>query len=249
MRAALFVPTMLKPIADALLSLVYPQQCRICNKIVDSRADGIVCSECWGECRFFSGLETICEKCGEFISDSEPLFESFCRNCDSHEYGIARAVGIYQGALAATLIRLKAEPFVPERLARQLCLTFNDVFRSGTTLIVPVPLSPLRYKERGFNQAAVIGGVISLSTGIPMDEFSLVRHKHTPMHRAAMDRKGRETTVKNAFEVKRPKLISGQDILLVDDIFTTGATASYCAKALKKNGAASVNVLTLARAV
>ena len=69
------------------------------------------------------------------------------------------------------------------------------------------------------------------------------------MHRIAMDKKARELTVVNAFEVTRPNLIAGQRILLVDDIFTSGATASACAKVLKKNGAVEVNVFTLARAI
>jgi predicted amidophosphoribosyltransferase len=64
-----------------------------------------------------------------------------------------------------------------------------------------------------------------------------------------MDRKARDMTVRNAFDVVRPKLIAGRSIILVDDVLTSGATASYCAKALKKSGAASVKVLTLARAV
>ncbi len=68
------------------------------------------------------------------------------------------------------------------------------------------------------------------------------------MHRAAMDKKAREMTVRNAFQITRPKLIADQNILLVDDILTSGSTASHCAKALKKSGASKVNVLTLARA-
>jgi predicted amidophosphoribosyltransferase len=63
-----------------------------------------------------------------------------------------------------------------------------------------------------------------------------------------MDRKAREMSVRNAFELKHPKLIRGEKVLLVDDVFTSGATASNCAKVLKKNGAAEVRVLTVARA-
>ena len=76
-----------------------------------------------------------------------------------------------------------------------------------------------------------------------------IRRMRPPMHRVAMDKKAREMTVTNAFEVVRPKLIEGRSILLVDDIFTSGATVSYCAKALKKKGAAIVKVFTLARAL
>jgi predicted amidophosphoribosyltransferase len=67
------------------------------------------------------------------------------------------------------------------------------------------------------------------------------------MHRATMDNKARETSVKNAFEVKRPKLIEGENILLIDDVFTSGATVSNCAKVLKEKGAGKVYILTVAR--
>ena len=115
-------------------------------------------------------------------------------------------------------------------------------------LILPIPLSKKRLLERGFNQAAVLAKILSNETKIKLDEQSLVRKIHTPMHRAGMDTKARESTVKNAFEITRPKLINGKKILLIDDVFTSGATASACAKVLKKAGAEKVYVLTLARA-
>jgi predicted amidophosphoribosyltransferase len=90
--------------------------------------------------------------------------------------------------------------------------------------------------------------MISRHAALPLDEKSLIRTKHTLMHRAGMDSKARGQTVKNAFKVVRPRLIEGRSILLVDDVFTSGETASICAKLLKKSGASTVNVLTLARA-
>lgn len=240
---------MLKAIPNALLTLLFPQTCHICGSSVEDSDDGIVCSDCWSNCRFFTGLETMCAKCGEYHSDAEPLFESFCGKCDEHFYGSARAVGQYHGAIAASVLHLKTEPNIPSRLARYLEIAFDQTYRSQTTLIVPVPLSAKRHLERGFNQAAIIAEKLARYSGINADVHSLSRMEHTPVHRAAMDRKARERTVRNAFEIKRPKLIAGQSVLLVDDIFTSGATASYCAKILKKSGAAEVNVLTLARAV
>jgi ComF family protein len=103
--------------------------------------------------------------------------------------------------------------------------------------------------ERGFNQAEVIAGHLAKHTGIPIDSLSLSRKAHSQVHRVAMDMKARELSVKNAFEITRPNLVKGRNILLLDDVFTSGSTSSYCAKALKKSGAGKVNVLTLARAV
>jgi predicted amidophosphoribosyltransferase len=80
-----------------------------------------------------------------------------------------------------------------------------------------------------------------------LDEINLVRAHHTNRHRAGMDAKGRRETVDNAFRVPYPALISGERVLLVDDVFTTGATASSCARTLLAAGAAEVFVLTIAR--
>lgn len=114
---------------------------------------------------------------------------------------------------------------------------------------MPIPLSKQRMIERGFNQAEVIARSVARNTDIPVDSHSLVRTTHTPMHRAGMDKRARELTVINAFKVVRPNLVRGSRILLVDDVFTSGSTASDCAKTLKKAGAERVKVLTLAQAV
>jgi len=115
------------------------------------------------------------------------------------------------------------------------------------TRIVPVPLHPEREKARGFNQAALLARELSKATLLPLDEVSLVRTHHTNRHRAGMDWKGRRETVAEAYRVIYPALIAGERILLIDDVFTTGATVSSCAKTLFDGGAAEVFVLTLAR--
>jgi ComF family protein len=110
-----------------------------------------------------------------------------------------------------------------------------------------VPLHPEREKARGFNQAAVIGRELSLAISVPLDEVSLLRVAQTNRHRAGMDAKGRRDTVADAFRVAFPALIAGERVLLVDDVFTTGATVSSCARTLLEAGAAEVFVLTIAR--
>ena len=114
-------------------------------------------------------------------------------------------------------------------------------------MIIPVPLSKKRLLERGYNQAAVLSKILARQTKINLDEQSLVRRLDTPMHRVGMDEKARIKSVKDAFEVKRPKLIAGKTIVLVDDVFTSGATVSNCAETLKRSGAKAVFVLTLAK--
>lgn len=236
-------------ISDAVLAVVYPHQCGLCHNIVENSPDGAACGACWQKTNVFCGKETLCEKCGVFLRESQTNAAVLCHKCSDHHYDFARAIGVYNNALSATVIELKRTPHLPARIRELLFAAFRNSSFYDSTLIVPVPLSAKRRYERGFNQAAVIANALSKETAIPFDEFSLVRKVHTPMHRAAMDGKARDLTVRNAFEVRRPKLIAGQNILLVDDVFTSGATVSYCAKVLKKNGAVKVNVLTLARAV
>jgi ComF family protein len=120
---------------------------------------------------------------------------------------------------------------------------------AGADIVVPVPLSRKRAVERGYNQAAVIAAILSRSARIELGTSALERRLDTPMHRVGMDKKARELTVKKAFAVVHPRLIEGRDVVLVDDVFTSGATASACAAVLKKNGAARVRVFTVARAV
>lgn len=240
---------MLRTVRNSLLSLIYPQECRVCSGIVKDHDDGVACRECWDATRIFNGSEMLCDKCGAFFGEKAPFVKVFCHQCDEHHYDKAAAVGIYEKALAASIVNLKKVPVVPKHLQSKVA-DYRGLDRfAEVDLILPIPLAKLRHLERGFNQAALIAELISRLLRIPLDKQSLTRKLHTPMHRIGMDKKARELTVKNAFEVTRPKLIAGKNILLIDDVFTSGATASACAKVLKKNGADQVSVFTLARAV
>ncbi len=240
---------MLKTLSHSILSLVYPQECVCCHSEVESPDDGIACSDCWTKTRIFDGSETLCTKCGAFLFEGGgPRNELRCRKCDDHGYDRAFSVGIYEHALSASIVHLKRTPYLSKRVKTLLLQTLSQITFTNSTVVVPVPLSARRLRERGFNQATVIGKILAGAQEVSLDENSLIRTIHTPMHRAGMDRKARTRTVKNAFMVVRPKLLKGRDVLLVDDVLTSGATASICAQVLKKNGAASVNVLTIARA-
>jgi len=237
---------------DSLLALVYPQVCAICAGSVESRALGAVCERCWQDTQVFSGAEILCWKCGlpsiGTVPD-EKREEVRCRRCDHDAFTAARACGFYEGALRASVLLLKREPFVSRKLGELLLKSQQQYPLSEATRIVPVPLHPERQKARGFNQAALIGRELSRIASLPLDEISLVRTQHTNRHRAGMDAKDRRATVADAFRVTYPALIVGERILLVDDVFTTGATVSSCAQTLVDAGAAEVFVLTIARPI
>jgi len=238
---------MIGKIFDSLLTLAYPQACQICENSVENLSDGIACRKCWIKTNVFSGKEVLCAKCGAFLQSKPANSQTFCHRCDEHFYDSASAVGIYEHALAASVLHLKREPFIAKRLRELFISRFRNSNFHDITLIVPVPLSKRRLLERGFNQAVVLSKIIAEQTRLKLDEQSLVRKIDTPMHRVGMDAKARASSVKNAFEIKRPKCIAGEKVLLIDDVFTSGATVSNCANTLKENGASAVYVFTLAR--
>ncbi len=235
---------------DALLAVVYPQACAVCGGSVEARELGIACAACWRNTRTFTQEDVVCWRCGALSRGpiaAEKLDQVRCRRCDEDAFTAARAGGAYEGALRASIIALKREPFISQRLVSLLKEIQQRVPLNTATRIIPVPLYREREKSRGFNQAAVIGRELARVVELPLDEVSLVRTVHSRRHRVGMDAKARRQSVARAFEVRYPRLIEDERILLIDDVFTTGATASSCAAALLAAGAREVFVLTIAR--
>ena len=238
-------------ILDALLTLAYPQVCAICARSVEQRKFGVACEACWKATQIFTGAETICWKCGALApAEIEPEWcdEVRCRKCDSHSFTAARAVGLYEGALRESVLLLKRKPHISHHLQALLGYAATHSPLNTCTRIIPVPLHDKRKATRGFNQASIIAQTLSKSLSLPLDEVSLLRVSGTEKHRAGLDAKGRSDTVAGAFRVRHSRLVANEVILLIDDVFTTGATVSACADALNQAAAASVFVLTIARA-
>lgn len=238
---------------DAALALVYPQACAACGAGgVERRADWPACAGCWASTCLFKGGETLCWKCGrpaggEVPEEVRPHVR--CRRCEPDEFTAARACGLYEGALRAAVLGLKRDSFVPPRLVRMLSEVAGRAPLDVATLVVPVPLHPARERERGFNQATLLASAVARRVGLRLDTWSLARTSHSERHRVGMDARARRESVEGVFTVTRPRLVRGENVLLVDDVFTTGATASACARALCDAGARAVFVLTAARAV
>ena len=235
---------------DAFLTIVYPQPCVICHQSVERRELGVACENCWANTQLFAERDALCWKCGNPLFapvDEKERRKIRCRQCDDYKFDAARACGLYEKALRETVLNLKRQPYVPERVSNLLEAVAHREPLHESTLIVPVPLHPDREKARGFNQASVIGKALSKSLNLPVNEVSLIRTSHTEKYRAGLDAKGRNDTVAHAFEIVHPRLIAGEKILLVDDVLTTGATAASCSQVLKEAGAERVNVLTIGR--
>jgi len=218
---------------------------------VEASSLGVACEKCWRATRIFTDDETVCWKCGIPSSHGavpvEKLDEVRCRRCEHQPFTAARACGIYEGALRESVLALKRQPHLARRLIQILATAAKRGPLARSTRIIPVPLHRDRESSRGFNQALVISRAICASTSLPVDEISLLRTRHSERYRAGLDAKDRHDTVDNAFAVRYPRLVAGENILLVDDVFTTGATVASCAATLLEAGAKNVFVLTIAR--
>ncbi len=124
----------------------------------------------------------------------------------------------------------------------------NNEFENKFDLIIPVPLHKNDLNKRGFNQSVLLGKVIGDYFSVPVGESVLIKKKLTPFQ-VNLSRKEREKNILRAFSVEKPEEIKGKNVLILDDVFTTGATVEECAKELMKDRAKNIFVLTLARTV
>jgi len=198
----------------------------------------------------------LCVLCGAPFGTVEDI-EHRCSRClaDVPSYGRARACAAYATAdradhpLKAVLQRYKYTPDVT--LARPLGRLLTErcpLAVQDYSVVIPVPLHVSRLRSRGFNQSQLLARLLARQAGVRMDPFSLERVRPT-RPQVELDHAERQRNVRHAFKVCRPERIRNQRILLVDDVFTTGATADECSRELRRAGAVAVDVLTLARAV
>ena len=244
-----FLTNLADHLSDGLLTLIYPQACAICGGSVERREMIPACINCWNSTRIFTGAETCCWKCGVVAHGMrviEPT-EVHCRRCEDQQFEAARACGVYEGALRESILLLKRQPFLNRHLVKLLVAVAKRPPLDVATRVIPVPLHADRERQRGFNQALLMTQAITPHLRLVSDEKNLVRLAAANKYRAGLDAKGRLDTVVDAFEVRRPTLVRGETILLVDDVFTTGATASSCAEVLLRAEARAVYVLTAAR--
>lgn len=238
----------LRRIYTSLTAVVFPPLCPMCRTpLPTSQID--FCPPCRESISPI--VRPFCPICGEPFISPHPR-EHLCGRCARRRppFGRARAYGLYQGALAEAIRRLKYAPDFS--LTRTLAQMLDTVLAAEMKLkeielVIPVPLHRGRLKERGFNQALVLAKELCRHRRLRLDYHNLQRVRHT-LPQYGLTRRQREQNVHGAFALRAPEKIAGRRVLLVDDIFTTGATARECARTLKRAKAASVEVLTLARA-
>ncbi|MBI5874893.1 MAG: ComF family protein [Deltaproteobacteria bacterium] len=225
----------------AFLNLLLPQICPLCAEDAD---DGRFCQRCFAGIRLITG--PICPCCGmPFVSQENT--EHLCGRCIIKEppFEAARSAGVYKGVLLEAIHRFKYNG--KTSLAKPLIKIIADMFPANACgLIVPVPLHKTRLKERGFNQSLLLAKGLAKIYNLPIDYLNLKRIRATD-HQANLKGKDRLTNVMGAFAVQDKAAFQDKKILLIDDVYTTGATITECSKVLKKAGAKGIDVLTLAR--
>jgi ComF family protein len=232
----------------ALLDFFLPPKCLLCGETPGSQLQDRPCPVCLSRIKFFSSPR--CPRCGiGFVSPSER--DHLCSGCLTEEpyFARARAVCLYEGLIVETICRFKYGGVT--RLARPLG-SFLTEYRdpefpfTDFDLILPVPLHSQRLRERGFNQSLLLARRFSRKHSLPLNFTALQRSRST-RPQTELSGAERRTNVRGAFLIQEPEAVAGRRVLLVDDVFTTGATVRECARVLIRAGAQRVDVLTLAR--
>ena len=229
--------------ARGILDVALPPRCAGCGAIVADVHS--FCADCWKQVEFLG--EGGCATCGTPLAGTDL---DTCAACLARPPRIARtrAAVAYDELSRSLAIRLKygRKVAVAKTMARyMLPLVSRD---DGERLLVPVPLHRRRLWWRGFNQSALVARELSKSLGIRADVTALRRIRPTPPLKG-MSPLQRRKTVAGAFRVREPSAVAGKTVVLVDDVLTTGSTAEACARALKRAGAARIELVSWARVV
>src|SRR4051794_37260629 len=232
---------------SAASSLLYPATCVVCSANI-GRAE-YLCGDCQGRAPRIAA--PFCAKCSEPFPGA--ITQTFsCANCEHRVLHFDCAVAAYRSrGLVRRLVhqfKYAGQRHLRHPVAFWLRETLHDPRLRGRhfDLIVPVPLHPARQRERGFNQAELLGDLLASSTKLPTRNV-LERIRYTTTQ-TAYDRAERMENLHGAFRLRKNRDVRGLQVLLIDDVLTTGSTLSECARILRKAGAVSVRAATAARA-
>jgi competence protein ComFC len=240
-------------ISDALVSVVFPSGCRICERLLTTASRVPLCEECLSS--FERVPIIICEVCGRPLpglarKEGEPLRCPACQE-KTYTFDRARSFAVYVDTVVRAILLLKFERIEPlgawfsERLAE---IVNADSGQLSADVVVPVPLHRERERKRGYNQAALISKPLAKRLKLPHKTVPLVRTWARP-DKQVLSLEERWESVRGAFATRPGGQVDNLRVLLVDDVLTTGATLDACARALREAGAKSVIGLTVARAV
>jgi ComF family protein len=246
-------------VAESLFATLFPADCRICGEPLIRISRLPVCETCLRSIHPIAGGQ--CEICGECIVSGYALAnasgEARCGICRRLEppFAKAAAYGSYASGLRDLIHMLKYQQIRPAanvlgRMLAEVIADLEPAWAPASVLVVPVPLFKGKLRQRGFNQAEVIAR-IALKLHFAREGYVLatdiLERSRETQSQIGLTRHQRRENLRGAFWVTSREKVAGQEILLVDDVFTTGTTASECARVLRRAGAARVWVATVAR--
>lgn len=240
------LPRILNTVIDFLL----PSLCKSCNSPVGGSGIPHFCAACWSDFSLLPG--PVCPRCGRLFESPEALTHSpthLCLSCRNElpHFDQSVSVGQFEGSLREAIHVFKYKPCRSLGKPLSRWMAENIGFEPGIDIVMPVPLHKKRLRERGFNQALLLAQGISKQNGLTLSFDNLTRTRHTKPQ-VELSGKDRIANVAGAFSLRKPCLLLDKSVLLIDDVFTTGATLNECSRVLKDAGASRVMALTLARA-
>ncbi len=245
--------------AESLFATLFPSDCRVCGAPLVRISRLPVCEDCLRTVTPIEG--SVCGICRERIPAPAVLAneagESCCAVCRETSPASCKAVayGSYEGGLRELIHLLKYQGVKPAasvlgRMLAEVVAGLRPCFGEGLPVIVPVPLHPSKLRERGFNQSEMIAraAVKLMHEGKQFVIRPEVLQRRRPtVSQIGLTRPQRQENMRGAFVVGVPDEITEREVLLVDDVLTTGTTASECARVLRRAGATRVWVATVAR--
>ena len=246
---------LLEQAAASVFSVVFPAECRICGELLENISRLPVCEPCLDSAKIFDGPQ--CCVCGELLLGQLTIGEEpLCGLCQRArpKYERAFAYGPYEGALRDLIHLLKYQRMAPaarplgKRMAEGMRAAVREA--ANAAVVVPIPLHRGKLSQRGFNQAEEIARAAVKASGVKIEICpKLLTRVRATTSQTGLTRHQRRENVRGAFVVPKKFALSvkGRNIILVDDVFTTGTTAEECARVFKRAGAAKVWVVTAAR--
>ncbi len=233
-----------------LLTLLLPNRCLFCKVLLKSGS--CICNNCLAKIDIIDSNH--CARCGAPSDRRGAEIGNFCEQCRELQFDFRknRSLGVFKGDLRKLIHLYKFEGRRSIfRVFSHLSVMCKESYILSHEMIVPVPLSKRRYSERGFNQSFLIGREIAKKIPIPFFGGLLKRSGRARPQSSIESIHIRWSNMTDKFIVapRYKELLRGKDILLIDDVLTTGATASACARTLYKCGAANVDLLSMARSV
>ncbi len=232
----------------ALLDLLFPPSCHICAQRMAVPGKTCICRDCLGQLAFTKS--PLCSRCGSQFEFSGETRDHYCAAClkKMPAFDTARSLLRYDAPVPDLLHRLKyrADSSVLGPIREIIAHNAGIWEQEHCDLIMPVPLHADRLRRRGLNQSQLLARLAFPAHQKKIAINLLVRVKNTHPQ-TGLSGVERRRNLRDAFQITSPGMLEGKSVWLVDDVFTTGTTASECSKTLKKNGAKEVHVWTLAR--